>query len=81
MIRDAHLLAHPEATRLDIAVEPADEAVHTAPDGEPHGTLTAPRRALHIELPRAARIDFASVYTAVLADFLTQAVALPSGRW
>jgi hypothetical protein len=80
IIRDAHLLAHPEATRLDIAVAPADEVFHAVPAAGPHGILTAPRRALHIELPRAARVDFGDVYAAVLADFLSQAVALPRGR-
>jgi hypothetical protein len=81
IIRDAHLLAHPEARRLDFAVAPADEVPHAVPPAGGHAMLTAPRRALHIELPRAARVDFADVYTAVLADFLGQAVALPPPRW
>jgi hypothetical protein len=80
IIRDAHLLAHPAAPRLDIAVEPADEVLPTASGAGLPGSLTAARRALHIELPRIARVDFADVYAAVLADFLTQALSLPSGR-
>jgi hypothetical protein len=80
IIRDAHLLAHPEATRLDIAVERADEVVPTASAAGLPGTFTTARRAFHIQLPRMARIDFADVYAAVLADFLTQALLLPAGR-
>ena len=79
IIRDAHLLAHPEALRLDIAVAPADEVWPTASATGLHGSLTAARRALHIELPRIARVDFADVYAAVLADFLVQALSLSSG--
>jgi hypothetical protein len=77
LIRDAHLLAHPEAPRLDIAVQPADEA--DASGAPPHGVVTA-RQALRLQLPRAALVDFADVYTAILADFLTQALSLPPAR-
>jgi hypothetical protein len=44
------------------------------------GILKLPERALHIELPQAARTDFRDLYTAILADFLTEAVKLPVGR-
>ena len=80
MIRDAHLSARPEVVRLDIAVEPADPVFYTASSAKRDGILTLPLQALHIELPRAARTEFADVYTAVLADFLVQAVSLPPGR-
>lgn len=80
MIRDAHLSARPEVARLDIAVEPADPVFYTASSAKRDGILTLPLQALHIELPRAARTEFADIYTAVLADFLVQAVSLPPGR-
>ena len=80
MIRDAHVRAHPDVVRLDILVEPADPVVYTASGAKRDGILTLPLQALHIELPAAARMEFADVYTAVLADFLGQAVSLPPGR-
>jgi hypothetical protein len=80
MIRDAHVRAHPEVVRLDILVEPADPVFHTASGARRDGILTLPLQALHIELPTAARVEFAGVYTSILADFLGQAVALPPGR-
>ena len=79
LIRDAHLLAHAEAPRLDIAVQPADEDIPDASGARPHGVVTA-RQALRLQLPHAARVDFADVYTAILADFLTQALSLPPAR-
>jgi len=72
LVRDAHLRAHPGAPRLDARVAPADPAVF--------GILPPPGRALHIALPRAARIEWRRVYTAILADFLAQAAALPPIR-
>ena len=39
-----------------------------------------PERALHIELPKTARVEFRELYTAILADFVAQAVTLPRGR-
>jgi hypothetical protein len=80
MIRDAHVRVHPEVVRLDILVEPADRVFHTASGAKRDGILGLPLQALHIELPRAARVEFADVYTSVLADFLGQAVSLPRGR-
>lgn len=80
IIRDAHLRAHPEVARLAIAVEPADAVVHTAAGAGRHGLLTLARQALLIALPRAARVEVADVYTAILAEFLVQAVLLPRGR-
>jgi hypothetical protein len=44
------------------------------------GILRLPQRALHIELPKAARTDWRETYIAILADFLVQAVPLPIGR-
>jgi hypothetical protein len=69
LVRDAHLRAR-RAPRLDVVVEPA--AREAAAGG--------PERALHIELPPAARAEHREVYAAILADFVVQAVALPRGR-
>jgi hypothetical protein len=80
LVRDAHLRAHPEVVRLDIAVEPADPVFAPAAGAGRDGMLTLARLGLHFALPRAARVEVAGVYTAVLADFLLQAVLLPRGR-
>lgn len=80
VIRDAHLRGKNEAPRLDVLVEPADTLRYTASGAKRCGILKVPERALHIELPKAARADWRDVYTAILADFLVQAVALPAGR-
>ena len=37
-------------------------------------------RAVQIEVPRCGRRDWRETYTAIIADFLAQAVALPVGR-
>jgi hypothetical protein len=70
LIRDAHLRANREVQRLDVQVEPAAR----------DGVLRWPQRALQIELPRCPRRDWRDTYTAILADFLAQAVTLPPGR-
>lgn len=80
LIRDAHLKTNREAPRLDVFVEPADSLFYSASGAKRDGILTLPEQALHIELPRAARVEFAHLYTAVLADFLSQALTLPKGR-
>jgi len=80
LIRDAHLRGHPGAPRLEVRVEPADPLVYTASGAKRWGILRRPSRALHIELPRAARHDWRAVYSAILADFLAQAVTLPAAR-
>jgi hypothetical protein len=80
LIRDAHLRAHAEISRLDVLVEPADAITHGASGAKREGILRLPERALHIELPRCARRDWREAYTAILADFLDQAVDLPIGR-
>ena len=71
LIRDAHLRAHPAAPRVEALVEPADKLFSLA---------TGNKRALHLELPRAARSDARELYLAILADFLSQAATLPEGR-
>jgi hypothetical protein len=76
LIRDAHLRNRPETPRLQARVEPADPVVYAATGAKQVGILRLPERALHIELPRAARREWQEIYTAILADFLNQALAL-----
>jgi hypothetical protein len=80
LIRDAYLRANGEIQKLDVLVEPVDEVTYRASGAKRDGILRLPERALHIELPTCARRDWREAYTAILADFLTQAVTLPVGR-
>ncbi len=80
LIRDAHLRTNGEAPRLEILVEPADTLRYAASGAKKSGVLRLPERALHIELPRAARTEWREIYTAILADFLVQAAAYNPGR-
>jgi len=80
LIRDAHLRAHSEIQTLQVLIEPLDAVTYRASGAKREGILRWPERALHIELPRCARRDWREAYTAILADFLTQAVTLPAGR-
>src|SRR5262245_29012768 len=79
LIRDAHLRADGAAPRLTILIEPADTIRYAATGAKRTGILRLPRQALHIELPKAARVEWRETYTAILADFLVQALALPPG--
>jgi hypothetical protein len=76
LVRDAHR-ARPPGARLDVRVEPADALYDTATGAKRVGILRLPQRALHIELPRAARQDARPLYTQILSDFLREAAALP----
>jgi hypothetical protein len=78
LIRDARLRTAPAAPRLAVLVEPLDGLRYTASAAKQSGVLRLPRRALHIEIPRAARADWRPLYTAILADFLGQAATLLS---
>jgi hypothetical protein len=80
LIRDAHLRANREAPRLQILVEPADILRYAASGAKRDGILRLPQRALHIELPKAARTDWRETYIAILADFLEQAVPPSAGK-
>ena len=80
LIRDAHLRAHGEIQTLQVLIEPVDAVTYGASGAKRDGILRLPERALHIELPRCARRDWREAYTAILADFLAQAVTLPPGR-
>lgn len=68
LIRDAHLRANSDVARLPVVVDDAD------------GVRRWPPRTLQIALPRCARRDWHETYGAILADFVTQAAALPAGR-
>ena len=80
LTRDAHLRTYPAAPRLQILVEPADIVFYAAGGAKRDGILRLAQRALHVELPRAARRDFRDLYTAVLADFVAEAAALSARR-
>ena len=80
LVRDVHLRGRAEAPRLEVRVEPADPVVYAASGAKRDGILKLPERALHIELPRTARVEHRELYTAILADFVAQAVSLPRGR-
>jgi len=80
LIRDAHLRVHRQAPSLAVLVEPADTLRYAASGAKRDGILRLPARALHIELPRVARVEYQEVYTAILADFIAQAATLPEGR-
>jgi hypothetical protein len=66
--------------RLRIFVEPASTLGYAASGAKRDGILKLPKRALHVELPRAARTEWRELYVAILADFLLQAVPLPAER-
>jgi hypothetical protein len=70
LVRDAHLRGQPAAPRLEVVVAPTERL----------GAPGAPERALHIALPSTARDEHRVLYTAILADFVAQAVAVPPGR-
>jgi hypothetical protein len=82
LIRDARLPADGDAPRLDVWMEPLDPVWYTAAAAKQSGLMAETRLAMHIEMPRAARTTYREVYTAVLADFLIQSVALllPAAR-
>jgi hypothetical protein len=80
LVRDAHLRGRGGVPRLDVVVEPADPVFYAASGAKRDGILKLPERALHIELPRAARTEHRQLYTAIVADFVAQAVSLPRGR-
>jgi hypothetical protein len=80
LVRDAHLRANPRAQRLEILVEPADAVRYAASGAKRDGILRLPQRALHIELPKSARTEWRETYTAILAEFLVQALPLAPGK-
>jgi len=73
LVRDVHVRGQEGLPRLEVLVEPLDPLHYTASATKEQGILGTAERALHIELPRAARTTYREAYTALLADFLTQA--------
>jgi hypothetical protein len=76
LTRDAHLRGDGAAPALAVLVEPADKVFYAAGGAKRAGILRLPDRGLHVELPRAARREYREIYTAILGDFLSQAVML-----
>lgn len=76
LVRDAHARGVEGLPRLGVIVEPLDVLHYTASAAKEHGVLGTTARALHVELPRAARTTHREGYIAILADFLTQAARL-----
>lgn len=79
LIRDAHLRGHQEVPRLDVLIEPVDAVTSRAWGASRDGILRLSERSLHVELPPCRRRDWREAYTAILADFLAEAVTL-AGR-
>lgn len=80
LIRDAHLRANREVERLPVVVDDADAVIDEVGGAGSDGVRRGPERALQIALPRCPRPDWREMYSAILADFVTQAAALPAGR-
>jgi hypothetical protein len=80
LVRDARLRAGDGVPRLQIWIESLDPLWYTASAAKRAGVLGRSDRALHIELPLAARTEFRQAYTEVLADFLSQSAALLTVR-
>jgi hypothetical protein len=79
LIRDAHLRANSEVERLRVVVDESDGVTNQIDGGSDAVRRWSPR-ALQIALPRCARRDWRETYGAILADFVTQAAAVPAGR-
>jgi hypothetical protein len=82
LIRDARLVGQDNTPRFEVWVESHDPIWYTASAAKQSGVLAASDRAIHIELPKAARTTYREAYTQVLAEFLAQSAALlvPAGR-
>jgi hypothetical protein len=82
LVRDVHVRGRGGLPRPEVLVEPLDPVHYTASAAKDEGVLKTAARALHIELPRAIRTTHREAYTALLADFLTQAgrLLVPPGR-
>ncbi len=77
-MRDARVTGS-ATPRLEVWVEALDPVRYTASAAKRAGMLGASERALHIELPKAARTTYRETYTAVLANFLTRSAPLLTG--
>ena len=76
LIRDARLGDQDETPRLDVWLEAHDPIWYTASAAKQSGVLATSERALHIEMPKAARTTYREAYTQVIADFISQSAAL-----
>ena len=74
LIREARL-ADPSVPRLEVRVESIDPLRYGASAAKRVGVLGGVPRALHIELPRAARTTYRAFYTELLGAFLTESAA------
>jgi hypothetical protein len=74
LIRDAYVRANPGTPAVELFLAPADAAGGRDTAGRPSA------RTLQLDLPRVARTAAREPYTAILADFLSQAATLPAGR-
>lgn len=81
LIRDSRL-NDPTAPRLEVQVQALDRASSTSSAASQGGMLAAAPRALHIDLPQAARTAYRDAYTGVLGAFLSESVTflVPKGR-
>ena len=71
LIRESRL-DDPAVPRLEVWVESLDPVRYTASAAKQAGMLAVAPRALHIELPRAARTTYREIYTELLGAFLSE---------
>ena len=79
LVRDSQL-EDSTVPRLEIWVETLDPVRYTASAAKQGGVLGTAPRALHIELPRAARTTYREPYTKILAAFLTESASFLAPR-
>jgi hypothetical protein len=80
LIQDAHVRSNGEISRLDVVIEPVEPVTARSSGARVGGVLRRAERGLQIELPQCARRDWRDAYTAILSDFLAQAVMLTADR-
>jgi hypothetical protein len=80
LIQDAHVRANGEMSKLDVVIEPVDPVTARPSGAGVEGVLRRAERGLQIQLPQCARRDWRDAYTAILSDFLAQAVMLTADR-
>lgn len=79
LIRDSRV-DDPSVPRLDVWVESLDPIRYTASASKQSGMLAVAPRALHIELPLAARTTYRQVYTDLLGAFLNESATFLAPR-
>jgi hypothetical protein len=73
LIRDSRV-DDPSVLRLEVWVESLDPVRYTASASKQSGMLAVAPRALHIELPLAARTTYRQIYTELLGAFLKESI-------